>query len=166
MPKVCPRNAQGMRKIWNISKFKTSKRRGGHGGARCEGLRWLFDHWCYIHLRWSCYGVWKIVTETFTVNCLSRSVTSFAPQFGSFYWTAIKLNAGLKRTSWQFCNLSVLISALFLFCRISSWQLISEKKSYLNHRGEICPCRHCRRQCKIFATGVNFSIFTHFLCFF
>ena len=29
-----------------------------------------------------------------------------------------------------------------------------------------CPCRQCRRQCKIFASGVNFSIFTHFLCFF
>ena len=33
-------------------------------------------------------------------------------------------------------------------------------------RGGICQCRHCRRQCKIFASGVNFSIFTHFLCFF
>ena len=33
-------------------------------------------------------------------------------------------------------------------------------------RGGVCPCRHCRRQCKIFASGVNFSIFTHFLCFF
>ena len=33
-------------------------------------------------------------------------------------------------------------------------------------RGGICPSRHCRRQCKIFASGVNFSIFTHFLCFF
>ena len=30
----------------------------------------------------------------------------------------------------------------------------------------ICPRRQCRRQCKIFASGVNFSIFTHFLCFF
>ena len=29
------------------------------------------------------------------------------------------------------------------------------------HRGQrwICQCRHCRRQCKIFASGVNFSIF-------
>ena len=36
-----------------------------------------------------------------------------------------------------------------------------------NHlRGGICPCRQCRWQCKIFASGVNFSIFTHFLCFF
>ena len=26
--------------------------------------------------------------------------------------------------------------------------------------GEICPSRHCRRQCKIFANCVNFSIFT------
>ena len=24
-------------------------------------------------------------------------------------------------------------------------------------RGEICQCRHCRWQCKIFASGVNFS---------
>ena len=29
-------------------------------------------------------------------------------------------------------------------------------------RGGICPSRHCRRQCKIFASVVNFSIFTHF----
>ena len=34
------------------------------------------------------------------------------------------------------------------------------------HRGGICPSRQCRRQCKIFASGVNFSIFTHFLYFF
>ena len=33
-------------------------------------------------------------------------------------------------------------------------------------RGEICHCRQCRRQCKFFASGVNFSIFTHFVCFF
>ena len=33
-------------------------------------------------------------------------------------------------------------------------------------RGGICPSRHCRRQCKIFASGVNFSIFTHFFVFF
>ena len=36
----------------------------------------------------------------------------------------------------------------------------------ISPRGEICQCRQCRRQCKIFASGVNFSIFTHFLCFF
>ena len=33
------------------------------------------------------------------------------------------------------------------------------------HRGGICQCCQCRRQCKIFASGVNFSIFTLFLCF-
>ena len=33
-------------------------------------------------------------------------------------------------------------------------------------RGGICQCRQCRWQCKIFASGVNFSIFTLFLCFF
>ena len=33
-------------------------------------------------------------------------------------------------------------------------------------RGGICQCRQCRRQCKIFASCVNFSIYTHFLCFF
>ena len=38
--------------------------------------------------------------------------------------------------------------------------------NYLIPRGGLCPCRHYRRQCKIFASGVNFSIFTHFLCFF
>ena len=33
-------------------------------------------------------------------------------------------------------------------------------------RGGVCPSRQSRRECKIFASGVNFSIFTHFLCFF
>ena len=33
-------------------------------------------------------------------------------------------------------------------------------------RGGICPSRQSRRECKIFASGVKFSIFTHFLCFF
>ena len=32
-------------------------------------------------------------------------------------------------------------------------------------RGEICHCRHCQRQCKIFASAVNFSIFAHFFVF-
>ena len=31
-----------------------------------------------------------------------------------------------------------------------------------SRRGEICHCRHCRRQCNFFGNGVNFSIFTHF----
>ena len=29
----------------------------------------------------------------------------------------------------------------------------------------ICQCRYCRRQCKFFASGVNFFIFTHFFVF-
>ena len=33
-------------------------------------------------------------------------------------------------------------------------------------KGEVFPSRHCRRECKIFASGANFSIFTHFLCFY
>ena len=41
-----------------------------------------------------------------------------------------------------------------------------QKTFWGTHRGGFCPCCHCRRQCKIFASCVNFSIFTHFLCFF
>ena len=33
-------------------------------------------------------------------------------------------------------------------------------------RGGICASCQSRRECKIFASGVNFYIFTHFLCFF
>ena len=33
---------------------------------------------------------------------------------------------------------------------------------YLIFRVDICPCRHCRRQCIIFASGVNFSRKQHF----
>ena len=36
---------------------------------------------------------------------------------------------------------------------------------YRPDRGEICHCRHCWRQCKMFASGVNFSIFTLFCVF-
>ena len=36
------------------------------------------------------------------------------------------------------------------------------QKKNRRRRGEI---RHCRWQCKIFANGVNFPIFTHFLVF-
>merc|ERR1712004_729955 len=36
----------------------------------------------------------------------------------------------------------------------------------LAYRGGICQCRQCRRQCKIFASSVNFSLYIHFLCFF
>ena len=32
-------------------------------------------------------------------------------------------------------------------------------------RGDIYHSHHCRRQCKIFASGVNFSTFIQFLCF-
>ena len=45
----------------------------------------------------------------------------------------------------------------------------SANKQHRNHNhcsGGICPSRQSRRECKIFASGVNFSIFTHFLCFF
>ena len=40
------------------------------------------------------------------------------------------------------------------------------KCTQVRSRGGICPSRQCRRQCKIFASGINFSIFTHFFCFF
>ena len=32
----------------------------------------------------------------------------------------------------------------------------------MSFRGEIRHCRHCQQQCKIFASGVNFSILTYF----
>ena len=32
-------------------------------------------------------------------------------------------------------------------------------------RGETCHCRHCRQQCKVFTSGVNFSILLIFLFF-
>ena len=55
-------------------------------------------------------------------------------------WFSVKSSSGEATLFWQFC---------------------------LGHiRGEICHCRHCRRQCKFFANGVNFSIFTHLFVFF
>ena len=50
--------------------------------------------------------------------------------------------------------------------RLSNLYLYVFDDDVMMARGGICQCRHCWRQCKIFASGVNFSIFTHFLCFF
>ena len=39
------------------------------------------------------------------------------------------------------------------------WWILAGQVNHVSGccRGEICPCRHCRRQCKIFTRGVNFS---------
>ena len=60
----------------------------------------------------------------------------------------------------------------YIYCSVSNLigrMIIRIYHADINHneytvyiRGGICPCRHSRRQCKIFASGVNFSIFTHF----
>ena len=42
-------------------------------------------------------------------------------------------------------------------------QRLAKKYPRVPVRGGICPYRHCRQQCKIFASGVNFSIFTFFV---
>ena len=49
---------------------------------------------------------------------------------------------------------------------ITHYFLPARQLTPLAHRGGIRSSRHCRRQCKIFASSVNFSIFTHLLCFF
>ena len=61
-----------------------------------------------------------------------------------------------------------LSSTLLLTSSSTAWYQPSYITLIFCHhiRGGICPCRQCRRQCKIFASGVNFSIFTHLLCFF
>ena len=56
------------------------------------------------------------------------------------------------------------ISVFYIFIP-HIWQFISGFCILHLCRAEICPCRHCRRQCKIFASCVNFSIFTFFVCF-
>ena len=43
--------------------------------------------------------------------------------------------------------------------------VVTAIKIVIRSRCGICQSRQCRRQCKIFASGVNFSILTHFLCF-
>ena len=49
-------------------------------------------------------------------------------------------------------------------CTMSFYHV--HRKSRMIGRGGICPCCQCRRQCKIFASSVNFTIFTHFFCVF
>ena len=45
------------------------------------------------------------------------------------------------------------------------WVTLEKRIAVCACRGEICHCRHCQRQCKIFASGVDISIFTHFFVF-
>ena len=52
------------------------------------------------------------------------------------------------------------------FPEVGEFCIIDSLKINRMSRGGICQCRHCRRQCKISAISVNFSVFTHFLCFF
>ena len=53
---------------------------------------------------------------------------------------------------------------LFLV-RNSNLAIYNMTRELILVRGEIFPCRHCRRQCNIFASRVNVSIFTHFCVF-
>ena len=56
---------------------------------------------------------------------------------------------------------SIYIMIVLCYFSLDQWEI----RIHLLCRVEICQCRQCRRQCKIFASGVNFSIFTHFFVF-
>ena len=60
-------------------------------------------------------------------------------------------------------SMSIRTFVFLPFWLSSSYSLLEFVRTPSQARGGIC---HCRRQCKIFASGVHFSIFTHFLCFF
>ena len=62
----------------------------------------------------------------------------------------------MSKTSRQFTSVSA------PFFSGSESPLKIAKLVAIGYRGGICHCRHCRRQCKFFAIGVNFSIFTNF----
>ena len=81
-----------------------------------------------------------------------------------------------KRLNTDSPAVDVLIIFSYLSCiSMTKQAIISSVVDYYEYdeqiikifvRGGICPCRQCRRQCKNFPSGVNFSVFTHFLCFF
>ena len=58
-------------------------------------------------------------------------------------------------------SMSIRTFVFLPFWLSSSYSLLEFVRTPSQARGGIC---HCRRQCKIFASGVNFT--THFLCFF
>ena len=59
---------------------------------------------------------------------------------------------------WMINIITITIRSSWHFQRL--WKI-----SIVITKGGICPCRHCRRQCKSFASSVNFSICTHFFVF-
>ena len=93
-------------------------------------------------------------------NCIKGNFAeTLSPKYSNTSKPTIK-DLKIPRLNWIFNKIEFLLLFLFLFCpKINTVEILRSV------RGGICHCRHCRRQCKTFASGVNFSTFTHFLCF-
>ena len=73
---------------------------------------------------------------------------------GLFAWGR---GGGAKTYLAEFClNSTYRWMGLPWFFSVSSWTILWSLRTGLV-RSDICHSRHCRRQCKIFASGVNFS---------
>ena len=98
----------------------------------------------------------------YTCNNLLRTAITFVsthyfyPQYTTNWWQLLLWSTIQNRP--PLCSKLLMAAVVYL--------MVCSALPGFHLRGGICPCRQCRRQCKIFASGVNFSIFTHFLCIF
>ena len=102
----------------------------------------------------------SMAMHAYLVSCPTRLSSSWwwRPEIAPFENCSIWESLHLRIAPFEKCSIWEMLhlrNAPFEKCYI--WETC---------RGGICPSRQSRRECKIFASGVNFSIFTHFLCFF
>ena len=114
----------------------------------------FFGEWSGVVFRAIClfrivffFRAIHLLLTRFSQSCSHLGISRPTVLFSRHYCYHQKWNS---LSLWSWCNPESRQGTLFLGL----------------YRGGICQCRHCRQQCKIFASGVNFSIFTHFLCFF
>ena len=117
---------------------------------------------CHSHRHWVvtkrredlCVLAWKQELDGLYDNWLSLYCKKEKNTINGNWWQVETKMINLQKI----CDLWPEQSDQNIMDWMDQWSVIT--------RGGICQCRHCRQHCKIFASGVNFSIFTHFWCFF
>ena len=85
--------------------------------------------------------------------------------FGLLFFLSLSLREDISMLEVKTNQLLVhyIVPHSSLPCESVQWLIVSDSPTFSSNipdlffRGEICPCHHCRWQCKNFTSGVNFS---------
>ena len=102
----------------------------------------------------------ELIANAITQHLLSTSVSAAFWNLYLIMWICVSHEEyGTLEQPTAHCMWNVTL--IFLSWHIWFYFIYSENfRSPSTARGGICPCRQCRRQCKFFASGVNFNIST------